>query len=642
MELMQNESSQTIMRRVIFRVRTPALISVSADRRPRSSWGPFKLKEHGWGLTLETLVFLFWIATGSAYRVVTRVFGIPISSVHRMVHNIAEEVVAVRYKFSLKTRRSSRPWEKGLHGWQGTLPSTKIKCPSGPDGQDYVNRKLYPSMVLQAVCDHQGRFIDAYMGFPGSVHDARILRNSAMVVIHVLQSPWRLSHHKWPLRGMAEQRFNTHHSRGRSIVERAFGMMKTRFRCIFLEALEVHSEFVPKYCTTFVGVGDKLPVEDVAMEGDDPPPPERECGAESRSGAPWRMGEERGLLKRLKPKLIDILSADPELVLQECHALDLVTDAGYKMVRPQQVSTEKVTALLDHVYDRGPEAAHGLMELLRGDVFLENFPRLSFLKAPDVDQPRPSTGRGCIYIRAVITCMLSRVCIAVESGVCMLLEETLKGAAGDSAEEAGCTKRRRKSVPELVTEKQLMEVAGAITGNWKEVGILVLDVRSEKLDAIKEDNPTSTMQAFRMLHFWRCCQKAQATAAKLYSLLSIEKLAIAPESLAVIFRVRTPALISVSADRRPRSSWGPFKLKEHGWGLTLETLVFLFWIATGSAYRVVTRVFGIPISSVHRMVHNIAEEVVAVRYKFSLKTRRSSRPWEKGLHGWQGTLPSTK
>ena len=37
-----------------------------------------------------------------------------------------------------------------------------------------------------------------------------------------------------------------------------------------------------------VGVGDELQVEDVAMEGDDPPP-ERDGGGEgSRSGAPWR------------------------------------------------------------------------------------------------------------------------------------------------------------------------------------------------------------------------------------------------------------------------------------------------------------------------------------------------------------------
>ena len=36
-----------------------------------------------------------------------------------------------------------------------------------------------------------------------------------------------------------------------------------------------------------VGVGDELPVEDGAMEGDDPPL-EEECGTEPQSGAPWR------------------------------------------------------------------------------------------------------------------------------------------------------------------------------------------------------------------------------------------------------------------------------------------------------------------------------------------------------------------
>ena len=53
-------------------------------------------RQHGWGPTMETLVFLFWIATGA---IVSRAFGIPLSSVHRMVHSIAEEVVAVRGSF---------------------------------------------------------------------------------------------------------------------------------------------------------------------------------------------------------------------------------------------------------------------------------------------------------------------------------------------------------------------------------------------------------------------------------------------------------------------------------------------------------------------------------------------------------------
>ncbi|KAJ3582374.1 hypothetical protein NHX12_000698, partial [Muraenolepis orangiensis] len=51
--------------------------------------------------------------------------------------------------------------------------------------------------------------------------------------------------YKRPIRGVAAQRFNSHHSRARSIIC-AFGMMKTRFRAIFLQALEVNPTFVPQ------------------------------------------------------------------------------------------------------------------------------------------------------------------------------------------------------------------------------------------------------------------------------------------------------------------------------------------------------------------------------------------------------------
>ena len=91
-------------------------------------------RQHGWGPTMETLVFLFWIATGAAYRVVSRAFGIPMSSVHRMVHSIAE-VVAVRAVSSSchQMMRRSRPWGKGLPCWQGTLLSPKQLGPkTGP------------------------------------------------------------------------------------------------------------------------------------------------------------------------------------------------------------------------------------------------------------------------------------------------------------------------------------------------------------------------------------------------------------------------------------------------------------------------------------------------------------------------------
>ncbi|CAM4571765.1 unnamed protein product [Leuciscus chuanchicus] len=279
-------------------------------------------RQHGWGPTLETLVFLFWLATGSAYRVVSRVFSMPLPTVHRVVHKMVDGVVAVLPQFvhfpstqeelqvvgdGFARLANHQAFGKAAGAVDGC--HIRIKCPGGPDGHDYNNRKLFPSVVLQAVCDHQGCFIDIFVGYPGSVHDACIIKNSPIYTrgtypppgyflladggYPCLQEPLALiTPYKRPVRGTAEQRFNYHHSKGRTIIERAFGMMKTRFRCIFLEALEVHTLFVPKVVTACVilhnicvGVGHVL--EEVVEEEDNQPPVELD-GGESRSGAAWR------------------------------------------------------------------------------------------------------------------------------------------------------------------------------------------------------------------------------------------------------------------------------------------------------------------------------------------------------------------
>ena len=42
----------------------------------------------------------------------------------------------------------------------------------------FINRKQFPSLVLQGCCDHNMRFTDCFIGYPGSVHDARVFENS--------------------------------------------------------------------------------------------------------------------------------------------------------------------------------------------------------------------------------------------------------------------------------------------------------------------------------------------------------------------------------------------------------------------------------------------------------------------------------
>ena len=42
----------------------------------------------------------------------------------------------------------------------------------------YFNRKGFHSIVMQALVDYRYRFMDIYIGWPGSVHDARVLTYS--------------------------------------------------------------------------------------------------------------------------------------------------------------------------------------------------------------------------------------------------------------------------------------------------------------------------------------------------------------------------------------------------------------------------------------------------------------------------------
>lgn len=76
-----------------------------------------------------------------------------------------------------------------------------------------------------------------------------------------------------PVRNAVEGRYNARLSRARCVVERAFGVLKTKWRSIFLKALEVKVEFVPEVITAClflhnlcIATGDILEPEPVEEE----------------------------------------------------------------------------------------------------------------------------------------------------------------------------------------------------------------------------------------------------------------------------------------------------------------------------------------------------------------------------------------
>ncbi|VEN56256.1 unnamed protein product [Callosobruchus maculatus] len=71
--------------------------------------------------------------------------------------------------------------EKGFPGIIGAIDGCHIKIDKPDNDPDsYINRKGFYSIQMQAVCDHRRKIIDLFVGYPGSVHDSRVFRNSPL------------------------------------------------------------------------------------------------------------------------------------------------------------------------------------------------------------------------------------------------------------------------------------------------------------------------------------------------------------------------------------------------------------------------------------------------------------------------------
>uniref|UniRef100_A0A1A7X1S2 Death domain-containing protein n=2 Tax=Iconisemion striatum TaxID=60296 RepID=A0A1A7X1S2_9TELE len=208
------------------------------------------------------------------------------------------------------------------------------------------------------------------------------------------------------------------------------------------------------------------------------------------------------LLRRQKPKLIEILSADADFVLQHADARDLLSPHSYQQVKHCRTPSEKVTDLLDHILQRSPESAQGLLDLLKEPDLQNTFPMLDFVK--DLDAHTHSSEKHITSTK--------RKEVAKELDVIPAKKTCSNGSR-------------------LVTEKQLMSVARAIGRSWREIGRRVLTISSVKLEQIEEDHSLHVERVFAMLRYWRKLQRDKATAAHLHALLSQGDEALLPEDI---------------------------------------------------------------------------------------------------------------
>ena len=226
-------------------------------------------------------VTLWRLATNVDYRTISALFGIGCSTVCTIVIKTCE-VLSEHLFHKYVYIPTGEGLQKVVDGFQsqwgfpeaiGAIDGNHIPiikpchCPS-----HYYNRKGFYSIIVEGLVDHTGKFLDAYIGWPGKCHDARVFQNSSLykkgiegsllpcltrklgsvdVPLVILGDaaypllPWLMKPYiETPSSPDDIKLYNYQQSRAHMVVENSFGKLKGRWR-ILLKRLDCHLDNVP-------------------------------------------------------------------------------------------------------------------------------------------------------------------------------------------------------------------------------------------------------------------------------------------------------------------------------------------------------------------------------------------------------------
>lgn len=134
----------------------------------------------------KILMFLWYAANQYSQREIGMMFGTGEWAVNTYIKEVKEIICrhSARYiKWPNIQRENdiSRSFYDlcGIRNIVGAVDGTHIPIVNSPGGNaDYINRKGFASIQLQLVVDDTLMINSAYVGWPGSTHDTRVLRNS--------------------------------------------------------------------------------------------------------------------------------------------------------------------------------------------------------------------------------------------------------------------------------------------------------------------------------------------------------------------------------------------------------------------------------------------------------------------------------
>jgi hypothetical protein len=211
-------------------------------------------------------ITLYFVSSTAEYKTIGNLFGVSRSFVCMCIREVCSVITKGLSKF-IKFPRGQQLWQViddyesrwGFPMCAGAIDGTHIPIIAPTESRtEYVNRKGFHSIIMQAVVDSNYLFRDVVVGWPGSVHDARVFSNSAIFrkgnegklfpsnfsreingedISPVILADPAYPLLSWLMKGFdakgdlsrKERLFNYRLSRARMTVENTFGRWKGRF-----------------------------------------------------------------------------------------------------------------------------------------------------------------------------------------------------------------------------------------------------------------------------------------------------------------------------------------------------------------------------------------------------------------------------
>lgn len=231
-------------------------------------------------------IFLRYVADPGFQVGVGEDIGVHQSTISRTVNFVASKISEKSHlwiKFPEDINHAKTKWRRrfSFPSAIGALDFMHVRITKPHvHGDEYINRKGFPSINIQATCDSDEWFSSVDIQWPGSVHDSRVWRNSAVCeVMHRTSNavlladegygvaPWLMTPYRQP-NAPHELAYNQLLTTERCTIERCFGQLKRRFP----NGIRVSLERIPKLilsCFVLHNISKYLKDEDEFDDDDD-------------------------------------------------------------------------------------------------------------------------------------------------------------------------------------------------------------------------------------------------------------------------------------------------------------------------------------------------------------------------------------